>query len=96
MKPLVGWRLVPPTPQLGKTDDTSCIWAVELEDTPYTVEGALPQDHDSHAHDGMCNMKREAVVSGEMKDGKFVATSFELVPVAGKKTKKGKKKKKKK
>lgn len=76
--------------QLGKSDDKSCKWAVEIEDTPYTVEGALPHDHDSHAADGMCKTKRTAVVDGELKDGTFVATRFELVPVEG-----GKKKKKK-
>ena len=68
--------------QLGKTDDKSCKWAVELDGTPYSVAGALPKDHDSHAADGMCKTKRQAVVDGELKDGTFVATRFELVPVA--------------
>ncbi len=60
-----------------------CFWAVDIGDTAYPVDGTLPHDHNSHAADGMCNMKRKAVVDGELKNGQFVATRFELVPAEG-------------
>ncbi len=73
--------------QLGKKDDKGCNWTVQLDDTPYTLEGPVPHDHDSHAPDGICKAKRKAVVDGELKGGKFVATRFELLPLEGTKGK---------
>ena len=34
---------------------------------------------DAHAEDGYCKMIRKAVVSGEVKKGKFYATAFKFV-----------------
>ena len=57
-----------------------CIWAVRIDGKPYLAEGTLPKHHDAHAPDGMCNVKRQAVVSGELVHQKFVAQSFDLKP----------------
>ena len=59
-----------------------CFWAVELQDTHYVVVGDTPQDHESHAPDGMCNVERQARVAGEIKDGRFYASTFALLPAA--------------
>ena len=34
---------------------------------------------DAHAADGYCKVMKKAIVSGEIKKGKFVATSFKYV-----------------
>ena len=39
---------------------------------------------DAHAHDGYCKMTKKAKVSGEIKKGKFYATSFKYVAPAKK------------
>lgn len=62
---------------------TSCFWAVELEGQHYAVVGANQPDHDSHGADGMCVMDRRAVVAGEIKRDKFIASRFELIPAKG-------------
>jgi len=58
----------------------SCPWAVELEGKHYLVQGPLPEDHATHAPDGICNMRRQAIVDGQLKGDRFVATRFELLP----------------
>ena len=65
----------------GQHDRPGCYWAMELDGQYYEVLGALPPDHDSHAPGGMCTMKRQAHVDGQVVEGKFVATRFELVPL---------------
>jgi hypothetical protein len=57
-----------------------CMWAVEIEGTPYLVQGALPRDHENHSPDGMCNVKRQVVVDGHLREDRFVATRFDLLP----------------
>ena len=57
-----------------------CMWAVELDGASYLVQGVLPRDHENHAPDGMCNVKREVVVDGHLREDRFVATRFELLP----------------
>ena len=58
-----------------------CYWAVVLEGKPVPATGpAIPTDHASHAPDGMCNIRRRVVVEGELSDGLFYATRFELLP----------------
>lgn len=57
-----------------------CPWAVELEGKAYLVQGPLPDDHSTHAPDGICNMRRQAIVDGQLKGDRFVATRFELLP----------------
>jgi hypothetical protein len=60
-----------------------CYWAADFDGKVVPVRGdALPADHDSHAPDGMCNVTRDAVVSGTLHAGWFEATKFELAPVA--------------
>lgn len=59
-----------------------CYWAADFGDKVVPVRGdALPRDHEQHAPDGMCNVTRDAVVSGTLYAGYFEATKFELAPV---------------
>ncbi len=55
-----------------------CAWAVEIDGTTYLATGALPRDHENHAPEGMCNMKRQVVVDGNIRGDRFVATRFDL------------------
>lgn len=58
-----------------------CDLAVRIEGKNYFVTGTKIDQHgDSHASDGFCNAIRKAKVSGEIKEDKFVVTSFELLP----------------
>lgn len=58
-----------------------CDLAVRIDGQAYYVDGSSMGDHgDAHAHDGMCNAIRKAEVSGEVKDGRFVAEHFKLLP----------------
>ncbi|NNC94213.1 MAG: hypothetical protein HKN92_01545 [Chitinophagales bacterium] len=60
----------------------SCMLAVVIDEEKYYVEGAGDiHDHDAHGKHGMCSTVRKAYVTGEVKDGKYHATHFELVPV---------------
>lgn len=63
-----------------KMDDVNaCVIAAEVDGQAYLVEGVNMYDHgDPHGADGMCNTARQAIVSGALKDGKLVATHFEL------------------
>jgi CubicO group peptidase (beta-lactamase class C family) len=57
-----------------------CDLAVRIDGKSYYVDGALMDDHgDAHGEDGMCNCVRRAKVTGQIKDGRFAATSFELL-----------------
>lgn len=57
-----------------------CPWAVELDGKHYIIQGQVPQDHMSHAPDGICNMPRRAIVSGQVRGDRFVATKVQLKP----------------
>ncbi len=58
-----------------------CYWAVQFEDGHYFVDGpALPKDHENHAPEGMCSVKREATVEGWIEGDRLMATRFELLP----------------
>lgn len=60
----------------------TCFWAARFDGKTVTVRGdALPEDHDAHAPDGMCNVTRQAVVSGTLYPTYFLATKFELLPI---------------
>lgn len=62
-------------------EGNGCDLAVRIDGNSYYVDGALMDDHgDAHGDDGMCNCVRQAKVTGEIKDGRFTATSFELLP----------------
>ncbi len=58
-----------------------CDLAVRIDGKSYFVEGTNINDHgDAHSKEGFCNAVRKAEVSGEIKDDKFVASSFKLLP----------------
>jgi hypothetical protein len=57
-----------------------CPWAAELDGRPYLMQGAVPQQHASHAPDGICNTTRKAVVDGVLRDGKLIVSRVELLP----------------
>ncbi|TNE86020.1 MAG: hypothetical protein EP330_24100 [Deltaproteobacteria bacterium] len=57
-----------------------CYWAAEIDGKYYPVTGNVPKDHENHSPEGMCNMKRTAIVDGEISGTTFIATRFELQP----------------
>lgn len=58
-----------------------CDLAVRINGTTYYVDGSGLDDHgDAHGELGMCNCVRQAKVIGEIEDGRFRATSFEVLP----------------
>ena len=62
-------------------EGSGCDLAVRVDGKPYYVDGSSIDDHgDAHGDDGLCNCIRKAKVTGEFKDGRFVAASFEVVP----------------
>jgi hypothetical protein len=66
--------------KLGLQGD-DCDLAIRLNGTSYYVDGTKIDDHgDAHAKDGFCNAIRKARVQGEVVDGRFKATYFQLVP----------------
>jgi hypothetical protein len=65
-----------------KGDD--CDLAVRIGGRAYFVDGVkLDALGDAHAQDGMCKVVRRARVTGEVRRGRFVASSFQLLPEAG-------------
>ena len=67
--------------KFGMKDKKGCDLAVRIDGKPYFVDGTKLDDHgDAHAEDGFCSAIRKAEVAGEIKDGRFVATSFKLLP----------------
>ena len=64
-----------------KMKGSGCDLAVRIDGKSYFVDGAKLDDHgDAHSQQGMCNAIRKARVTGEIKDGRFVASAFELLP----------------
>ncbi len=64
-----------------KMEGKGCDLAVRIDGKSYFVDGSKIDDHgDAHSQHGMCNAIRKAKVTGEIKDGRFVASAFELVP----------------
>ena len=65
-----------------KMEGKGCDLAVRIDGKSYYVDGAKIDDHgDAHSQHGMCNAIRKAKVTGEIKDGRFVASAFELLSV---------------
>lgn len=65
-----------------------CNLAVRIDDKAYFVDGSDIDSHgDAHADDGFCNAIRKAKVKGEVVNGRFKATYFELLPEPAKKEK---------
>ena len=61
---------------------TGCDLAVRIGGRSYYVEGSGIADHgDAHGPEGLCNAIRMAVVEGNLEDGRFIARSFEVLPV---------------
>ncbi len=60
---------------------SSCDLAVRIDGASYFVDGTGIDDHgDAHSSDGFCNAVRRARVSGQVHEGRFVATHFEVLP----------------
>ena len=64
----------------GVPSANGCYWAIQWKGDMLVVQGEIPQDHENHAPDGMCNVKRKAIVSGVAKSGQLYAKKFELLP----------------
>lgn len=63
-----------------------CTLAVRMDGKAYFVDGTDINDHgDAHDENGFCNAIRKAKVQGEVVNGKFKASYFELLPVVVKK-----------
>ena len=70
--------------KFGMKDKKGCDLAVRIDGKSYFVEGTKLDSHgDAHAADGFCSTIRKAEVVGEVKDNKFIASSFKLLPVEG-------------
>ena len=70
--------------QFGMTGKGGCDLAVRIEGKSYFVDGTDINKHgDAHAADGFCSAVRKAEVVGEIKDDRFVASAFKLLPVEG-------------
>lgn len=68
--------------QLGLKGKKGCDLAIRHEGTSYFVDGFKITDleKDNHAEGGMCTVVRKAKVTGQIADGRFAATTFELLP----------------
>ncbi len=67
--------------QFKKNTDKGCAMAVKINNKVYVVEGIdKKQFGEMHSKDGYCKVTKKALVSGEIKRGKFYATSFKYVP----------------
>lgn len=57
-----------------------CDLAIRMNNNTYFVEGTNIDDHgDAHASDGFCEAIKTAKVSGSIKNGAFIATSFKVI-----------------
>jgi hypothetical protein len=68
--------------QLGMKGKKGCDLAIRHEGNSYFVDGFKITDleKDNHADGGMCTSVRQAKVTGQTVNGRFVATTFELLP----------------
>jgi len=58
-----------------------CDLAVRIDGQAYFVDGASIDDYgDAHGADGFCKAIRQARVEGEVLDGRFQVSFFELLP----------------
>ena len=68
--------------QFGMKGKAGCDLAARIDGKFYFVEGTDIHKHgDAHAADGFCSVVRKAEVAGEIKNDKFVATNFKLLPM---------------
>lgn len=69
--------------QFGLTEKKGCDLAVRPGDRGYFVDNfSMRAFGDPDAEHGMCNLVRDAKVTGEIVEGRFQATSFELLPLS--------------
>lgn len=67
--------------QLGLKGKKGCDLAIRHEGTSYFVDGFKLTDlGDPHAADGLCSKVCKAKVTGQIANGRFAATTFELLP----------------
>ena len=65
-----------------KGEKKGCDLAVRHDGQSYFVDGfTMKQLGDAHANDGMCNAIRKAKVTGHVENGRFAASTFELLPI---------------
>lgn len=58
-----------------------CELAVRIDGKSYFVDGTSIDSHgDAHANDGFCASIRKAAVVGEIKNNRFVVSTFKLLP----------------
>ena len=57
-----------------------CPFAAEIDGNHYLIQGRVPEDHERHAHDGICVTTRKAVVDGVIRGDKLITTRFDLKP----------------
>ena len=68
--------------QFGMKGKGGCDLAVRIDGKSYFVDGTDIHKHgDAHAADGFCSAVRKVEVVGEIKDNRFVASSFKLLPL---------------
>ena len=66
--------------QFKVKSDKGCAMSVKINEKVYHVEGLDKKTFgDAHAEEGYCKVMKKAIVSGEIKKGKFYATSFKYV-----------------
>lgn len=66
--------------QFKVKSDKGCAMAVKIDGKIYHVEGLDKKTYgDAHAADGYCKVMKKAVVSGEIRKDKLIATSFKYV-----------------
>ncbi|MEN9686284.1 MAG: hypothetical protein RLZZ28_2070 [Bacteroidota bacterium] len=59
----------------------SCDLAVRINGKAYFLDGVhIDSLGDAHAKDGFCNAIRKATVQGELAEGRFKASYFQLKP----------------
>lgn len=72
--------------QFGMKGKGGCDLAIRIDGKSYFVDGTDIHKHgDAHAAEGFCSTVRKAEVVGNIKGDRFVASSFTLLPVEGKK-----------
>lgn len=71
--------------KFGMKGKPGCDLAIRIDGVAYFVDGVKIDSYgDAHAKDGFCNAIRKARVTGEIKNNRFVASSFTLLPVESK------------
>jgi len=67
--------------QLGLKGKPGCDLAIRIDGKSYFVDGVKMNDlGDPHEADGLCSVVHPAKVTGELKDGRFAASSVKLQP----------------